>query len=550
LDFQQIKNKFQARCLLKEHLLVFLSALYLVFFTNKTLIHFIINVEYGSSTEGFLFKLSTLVLAVILMCIVLLIFYALNLTKPTIIFFVFIAAASDFFMGEYGVLIDGPTIQSVFETTKTEASQYFSWGIFFALVLYALLFSLLVLWVKIEKPNWRRRILNTLKYFALCLGLIALIGVFFYKDYAAFFRSNRYVRHMYNPVNSIYETFRHFQAEFFPKDTSLQPIGMDAQRVNVKPHQRKRLVVFVLGETARGDHFSLNGYGPETNPQMKKEDVISYKDVSSCGTATATSVPCVFSHFGRKGFDPSRSDNYENLLDIVQRAGYKTTWVDNNTGCKGVCARVNNIELTPYVDKEICNQGGCFDDILLKPLKVLAEDKSVDQFVILHTLGSHGPTYYLRYPKPFAVFQPECLTNQLIDCTREQVINTYDNTILYTDHVLGGVVDFLKSMGPEYDTAMIYVSDHGASLGENGIYLHSLPYSIAPEEQKKVAFILWMSDSFMESKGLTKSALKKNQNCHLSHDNVFHTFLGLLDVQTKEYKPEFNVLEKNIPCAE
>ena len=164
-----------------------------------------------------------------------------------------------------------------------------------------------------------------------------------------------------------------------------------------------------------------------------------------------------------------------------------------------------------------------------------------NSIIILHTMGSHGPTYYKRYPDSFKKFTPVCETADIQDCTQEQIINTYDNTIVYTDHIISSVINILKRH-PEFQSSLIYVSDHGESLGENGIYLHGLPYSIAPDEQTKIPFLLWLSDTKKRFGNIDESCIKiaaaKNK---FSHDNLFHSVLGLTNTQTTVYKPELDI---------
>jgi len=543
LNFRKI---IQRPFTVRESRLAFAGAVYLALFTNKTLLSFIFHLQYASPLAGWLFKLSAVALAVILLTIVMTLFFLLGLTRPALVAFAFMGAAADFFMAQYGVLIDGPVIASVFETTRSEAGQFLNGAEFLAMFFFAAIFSLVIYWLRVERPPWRLRVVLAARSLLACVMLVGLLGSVAYKEYASFFRNNRQVRHMLNPVNSLYETYRYVEAKYFPKHKNLLRVGLDAARVGGEG-ARPRFVIFVLGETARADHFSLNGYERETNPRLKQEGVVSFQNAWSCGTATGTSVPCLFSNLGRDGFSEDAAENRENVLDLIQRAGYKTSWIDNNTGCKGVCARIHVVELDKFWSKDLCADGDCFDEVLLKPLPLLAADKG-DHFVVLHMVGSHGPTYSKRFPKSFAHFQPDCETNQLIECERAQVINSYDNTILYSDDVLGRTIDFLKSLSRTYDTALVYVSDHGESLGENGIYLHSLPYALAPDEQKHVPFVFWMSDSFQAATGLTTATLKSRERCLVSHDFVFHTLLALTQVETREYKPELDIFNREAPC--
>ena len=244
----------------------------------------------------------------------------------------------------------------------------------------------------------------------------------------------------------------------------------------------------VVGETVRAANWGLDGYARQTTPQLKQLGVINFSDVASCGTDTETSVPCMFSAIGRRDYDEDRIRRSESLLHVLRRAGFDVIWRDNNTGCKGVCAgfREDRVDRLPAAD--LCEEGVCFDEALLKGIDSLLKDRSGNLFIVLHQVGNHGPAYFNRYPSAFRRFTPTCDTSELRACTREEIVNTYDNAILYTDHFLARAVDFLASKEAEYTTAMLYVSDHGESLGEAGLYLHGIPYAIAPTVQKPSGF--------------------------------------------------------------
>jgi len=159
--------------------------------------------------------------------------------------------------------------------------------------------------------------------------------------------------------------------------------------------------------------------------------------------------------------------------------------------------------------------------------------------VFMHQMGSHGPAYHKRVPPAFKRFQPECASNALQQCERQQVVNAYDNTIAYTDHFLAESIAWLKKhSGP---SALIYVADHGESLGENNLYLHGLPYAIAPDVQKRVPWITWISPALAQQRGLRKSCLQDKQMAPISHDHYFHSVMGMTGARSAEYKPELDI---------
>ena len=300
------------------------------------------------------------------------------------------------------------------------------------------------------------------------------------------------------------------------------------------------MLLLVLGETARMGNFGINGYARPTTPELAKLPVISWRNAWSCGTNTAASVPCMFSHLGRDGY-VGRKANHENLLDVAQRAGLAVLWLDNQSGCKGVCARTPNVQTSALKDPQLCSSGECWDPIMLTDLDTRiaalpAERRARGVLLVMHQMGSHGPAYYKRVPPAYKRFMPECATNALQDCSREQLVNAFDNTIAYTDHFLAQTIAWLQAHETSHDTAMVYVSDHGESLGENNLYLHGLPYAIAPDVQKRVPWITWLSPGFAQRQRLDAACLTSRAEVEISHDHYFHSVLGLLDVQTGAYQ--------------
>ncbi|HKX43914.1 MAG TPA: sulfatase-like hydrolase/transferase, partial [Burkholderiaceae bacterium] len=367
-----------------------------------------------------------------------------------------------------------------------------------------------------------------------------------FADLSATMRNNRSMRYLINPLNSFFA------------------LGVLAHESNQKPAGPP----IVIGETARADHFALNGYARPTNPELAKLSVVSFADVTSCGTNTAASLPCMFSHLGKRGYE-SRSGDYENLLDLVQRAGMAVLWIDNQAGCKGLCDRVPHAYAgepvpgagsggaaaasspSPAATTTLCGSDGeCLDEALLvgldarlAALPAAARERGV--LIVLHQMGSHGPAYAKRSPSDRKPFAPECTTNVLQQCDRDALVNAYDNSITYTDHVLAQAIRWLQQREPQYAPMMLYVSDHGESLGENNLYLHGLPYAVAPREQTHVPMIAWLPAGPRAVSGLSIECLGRERGKSLSHDNLFHVTLGVLGIRASEYR---NTLDAFAPC--
>jgi lipid A ethanolaminephosphotransferase len=322
---------------------------------------------------------------------------------------------------------------------------------------------------------------------------------------------------------------------YFNAPIILQPVGRDARMIK---HDKPKLIIMVVGEATRADHWGLNGYTPDTTPRLRAQDVVNFSKLYSCGTATAQSVPCMFSKFGRDNFDYRKGIGYENVLDILSHTGkISLLWRDNNSDSKGVAMRIPYEDYRRAARNSICTEGECRDEGMLVGLdKYITEQNGSSILITLHQMGNHGPAYYKRYPKEYALFTPVCTTNQLEKCTQQEISHAYDNAVLHTDAFLSETINLLKQYQTTYEVGLIYMADHGESLGENGVYLHGMPYFMAPDAQKHVAAVMWFADH-------NRTALLKSKaDQSYSHDNLFHTLLGLFDVETIVYEPTQDIL--------
>jgi len=356
-------------------------------------------------------------------------------------------------------------------------------------------------------------------------------------------RNNKEIRYLITPANYLYSLARVLSADASTAARPRVQIGLDAVKtVSWQQHKKPALFVIVVGETARAANWGLSGYARQTTPELAQmSDVINFSQVSSCGTNTEVSVPCLFSMYGRRNYDENKIRTSESLLNVLERAGLKVIWRDNQSGCKGVCDGVEEQKLANSKVPEWCDGERCLDEILLHGLDKVLSDNQGNLVLVMHQLGNHGPAYYKRYPPAFRKFEPVCETADLAKCSREAVVNAYDNALLYTDHMLAQTIAFLKKQETKYDSAMIYFSDHGESLGENGLYLHGVPYSIAPKEQTHVPMLMWFSPGYANSFALDVDCLRRRAVQPAAHDNLFHSVLGLLDVKTDIYESSMDL---------
>lgn len=469
------------------------------------------------------------------------------LDRLVIAVFILLSAATQYFIWTYGIIIDRSMIANMLDTTPAESFALMTPQLILTIGLSGIAMAILAFVVKFKKSRTRvhsaaMRCVNILA----SVAMILLIAACFYKDYASLFRNNKELVKSLGPSNSI-SALLSYDVHHRMDNLPLVRLGEDAT-LNPTMHkpQTKHLTILIVGETSRADNFALSGYPRDTNPLLSKDNVVYFPKTTSCGTATAISVPCMFSGMPRKNYDEQLARHREGLLDIVQRAGISVLWNENDGGCKGACDRVPHQDMTKLNLADYCIAGECQDDILFHDLQKSIDSFPGDGLIVLHTIGSHGPTYYNRYPPQFRKFTPTCDTNEIQTCSREQLVNTYDNTVLYVDYIVDKAIKLLQAQPDNVTTSLMYLSDHGESLGENGVYLHGLPYSIAPDSQKHIPMVIWLSDKYQKGHAVNYSCLKKRASAEaFSQDNLFSTMLGLVGVQTSEYHAADDILA---PC--
>lgn len=463
--------------------------------------------------------------------------------KPVLILLFMSGAGVAYFMNQYGVLIDTGMFRNVAETNVAEVRDLLSIKFALYIVLLGVLPSLLVWKAKIAYRPWYREVLGKLVVTGACVAALGSVALVNYQGLSSLFRNHHELRLMLTPSNIVGASIGYVSEKIGTAARPFQPYGTDARRDAAwQHHERKSLTVLVVGESARAENFGLLGYARDTTPNLaKQQGLLSFTDVHSCGTETAVSVPCMFSGMTRKDYDARVAKNREGLLDILQRAGLTVQWRDNQSGCKGTCDRVQFIDVSNLTDPALCANGECHDEILLQGLGELIDNLDKDTVLVLHQMGSHGPEYFKRYPTGSEPFTPVCRSNALNQCSQQEIVNGYDNTLAYTDKVLGSLIDTLRSKQDKVDTAMIYLSDHGESLGEYNLYLHGTPYVMAPDQQKHVPLLTWFSDSYQQDFGLDTDCLAKLRDAPLSQDNLFHSMLGLLQVRTQVYQQSLDM---------
>ena len=455
------------------------------------------------------------------------------LLKPVLIASLIAGAVVAYYVGHYNVVFDAAMMSNVLHTDGHEAIELIDAGLLATVLIAGIIPSLFVMLISVRLRSWRHALAVRAgtTVIALIVAICALLSVF--QTVAPLVRNRHEIRHLLTPLNLFSAAARSLRTGLSAATTPADPSVLVSRDV-VTNTDRPTLFVLVVGETARSANFSLNGYARETNPELSKLDIINFPRTRACGTSTEVSLPCMLSPFGRRSYDEARIAGHESLVQQISHAGIRVVWRDNQSGCKGVCA---GLEVQRFDDHElpgVCTSGRCFDEVLLRDLDTLAREKPGDVMLVLHQIGNHGPAYYRRYPPQFKHFEPACETDSLHNCTQQQIVNAYDNALRYTDHVLAQLIGLLQTQRNQYDVALMYVSDHGESLGERGLYLHGMPYAIAPREQLEVPMIWWLSPEFAHNRNIDVDCLRTRARGDASHDHLFHSVTGVLGVETPD----------------
>ena len=466
--------------------------------------------------------------------------------KPLVALLTVVGALEMHYALNYGVVIDPSMVRNVLATDVAESRELLSWRLAADLLLYAALPLTLLAAVRLEPRPWRAAIGRRSLLVAGSLGLLVVALLWQFQPISALTRNRKEVRYLVTPASTVWSLGSVLAAEARGAARPRQPIGLDAVAGPVGPGHRPRLVVLAVGETARAANWGLSGYARETTPQLAQvPGLLNFADVTACGTSTEVSLPCMFAPVGRRDYDEARIRGSQSLLHVVARAGVAVQWVDNQSGCKGVCEGLPTEAVSAATAPGLCQNGRCWDEALVRALderlRGLRGNPGSTQLLVLHMLGNHGPSYYRRYPPAFERFKPACRDDDLGRCTREQIVNAYDNALLYTDHVLATLVARLSEQAAQIDSTLMFVSDHGESLGERNLFLHGVPYAIAPREQTQVPMVMWWSSGFATDIGLQADCMRERATRPARHDHLFHTVLSLLDVRTALYEPTLDL---------
>ncbi len=468
------------------------------------------------------------------------------LLKPFFILLTLLSSGVFFAALKYNVVFDYGMIENTFQTNSAEALMYVNFASIGSMLLTGILPAYLIYQADIQYQPLLKELLHKIVFMLAMLVGLGLIAFFYFQDYASFGRNNSEMRRYIVPTYFVGSASKYIHEHYLQKPLTYQSLGLDAKNTSANVNGKPNLLVLVVGETARSMNYQYYGYGRPTNAHTQDQGLLAFQDMRSCGSATAVSLPCMFSRMGREDYNARRALAQDTVIDVLDHGGIKVQWFDNDSGCKGVCEQVEHLTIELNSDPQLCTGQYCFDQVLLNKLdEALANAEAKDTVIVLHVIGSHGPTYFLRYPPEHRRFVPDCPRSDIQNCSAEELMNTYDNTILYTDYIISEVVNKLKQQQNNFDTAMLYLSDHGESLGEKGMYLHGAPYSIAPIEQTSIPMLAWVSDDFSQDNHLNMTCLAKEaEKGGFSHDNLFDSLLGLMNIQTQVYQKPLDIFAR------
>ena len=511
-----VRNKLKITNTLKiTHFVLVMSLLNFLFFHLPFYSFVFHNIDY-KSLNGVILITSLMVLMLVLNAFVFYLIFFLSrfVGKFLLVLFFIINSIAVYFVNTYSVIIDESMIGNVLNTKYEEASSFFSIKLIAYIILLGIIPSIYIIRVKIINVTLKKFLTTTslTLLFILTLVFVNATNVLWI-DKNSKTLGGLAMPWSYSVNISLFYVHQHKKNE---KEILLP-------NATIKDNQ-KSVVVLVIGESARKQNFSIYGYHKNTNPLLSKTLNVYHFDANSSATYTTAGVKSILEY-------KNTDDLYEILPNYLYRNNVEVIWRTSNWGEPPV--HIKNYqkreEIIPNCKGEACN----YDETLLSGLKekILASTKN-KILVVLHTSISHGPTYSKKYPPQFEAFKPVCNSVELGNCSHDELINAYDNTIVYTDYVLSKLIENLKQL-KGYNSAMIFVSDHGESLGEKNLYMHGLPLSIAPKEQYEIPFIVWVSDGSKQ--------LKPNRVVTQNH--VFHSVLNFLSIESPIYDEKMNIFK-------
>ena len=434
-----------------------------------------------------------------------------TLLKIWIAIILVIASLSAFFINNDSIVFSRTLIKTIFVASVNEAMANFHYKI----VIYFVLLGLLPIILLFTKVSIQKPIKTGKRSFPFSILMLIFIGVsyiFFQKEWIAIIIKHRSNLIAYDPVESIIEAgIGEIVYKILDKKHQIEPL---TNKHSFKREEKEELtVVLIIGESARSDRFGVLGYEKNTTPLLSSlNDLYAFK-ASACATLTLKAVPCMLSPLNASNFELDAEMGF--ATDVFNKYNFETSLISTND-----VRRTDSLIAYIYNSfKNSYSYPGQIDEVAL-PKLTTEINKSGNKFIVFHSYGSHFQ-YQDRYPKEFEILKPAC-NKAVYDCSKEEINNVYDNTIIYTDYIINEIIKKLK----DKNAILFFVSDHGQSLGEYGIYKHGIPVAFAPQAQIDVPFFVWQSEKFKQlnpEKAKALSSFPKTEE--ISHDFLFHSLL-------------------------
>ncbi len=427
-----------------------------------------------------------------------------------------INATAVYFILTYSVFIDATTIENVFNTRYSEASGFFSWGLWLFILVFGVLPALFCLFQPVVMGKAKKLGI----YCGGSLAVTLVIGLLNINQTLFISQHDTELGGLLQPWSYIANTYRIIS---FRQDEQAEEIKLPDGKIT---DEEKAVVVLVIGESARKANFQLYGYKRDTNPLLSKQKELKVYQANSCATYTTAGSKAIL--------EPKDCDDlYELLPNYAFRTGVDVSWRTSNWGEPPI--HIDEYLTDPQL-ADLYGVSNAYDDILFHGLRERIESSKKNKvLIILHTSTSHGPQYANKYPKEFEVYKPVAMNVEEGEKNVGMLVNAYDNTIRYTDYLLDSLINTLHAM-TDWKSAMIFISDHGESLGENKMFMHGLPMKLAPKEQYEIPFLVWTSENFRTYKSDLPAVLEQHY--------IFHSVLNLLSIQSPAYNKDLDIFQE------
>lgn len=492
---------------IKLGLLAAILSIITLFFHAAFFRHAANQVDPGTNGKIILVCLGLLMLVIDFLAYYIVLYLGRFIGKIILAITFIIDAGCLYFINTYDVYLDKTMMGNVFNTNSQEATGYYSSTFILYMLVAGLIPCLIIFLSKVDYGKLKKFFRNV--GIALLIGLG--IGFGNMSNWPWIDKNSTVLGSLILPWSYIVNTCRYFNSE---RANNREEILLPDATIS---NDDKDVVVLVIGESARRDHFSLYGYERETNPLLAQEENLKVFLAESSATYTTAGVKAILDHQPVKKL-------YEILPNYLYRAGVDVIWRTSNWGQSPL-----------HIEKYSKLEDGHYDIELIDGLaEAITESGKNKVLVVLHTSTSHGPSYNKRYPAEFEKFSPVPQTVEMSTCPQDQLFNAYDNSILFTDYILDSTINILKGL-EGWNSTMIFVSDHGESLGEGNLYMHGVPYSIAPKEQIEIPYIVWTSNAGQEYKDIDMA----------SQYSVFHSVLYKLNVESPVYDEEMNIFSSS-----